>query len=50
MNEYEKRKAAITRHQSGESIIFIVNSLGKPRKWFYNWMKRYQMRIDENSW
>jgi putative transposase len=50
MNEYEKRKVAITRHQSGERITSIVNSLGKTRQWFYNWLKRYQARTDENSW
>ena len=39
MNEYEKRKVAITRYQSGEKITPIVNSLGKTRQWFYNWLK-----------
>lgn len=50
MNEYEKRKVAITRYQNGEKITRIVNSLGKTRQWFYNWLKRYQMRTDEDLW
>jgi putative transposase len=50
MNEYEKRKVAITRYQSGEKITSIVNSLGKTRQWFYNWQKRYDLRVDDISW
>jgi putative transposase len=50
MNEYEKRKVAITRYQSGEKITPIVNSLGKTRQWFYNWLKRFELREDETSW
>ena len=50
MNEYEKRKVAITRYQSGEKITLIVNSLGKTRQWFYNWLKRYELREDESTW
>jgi putative transposase len=50
MNEYEKRKAAITRYQSGEKVVTIVRSLGKTRQWFYNWLKSFEQRIDETSW
>jgi len=50
MNEYEKRKAAITRYQSGEKITLIVASLGKTRQWFYNWLKRFEQRTDETTW
>lgn len=50
MNEYEKRKGAITRYQSGEKVTSIVKSFGKTRQWFYNWLKRYQMRTDEETW
>lgn len=50
MNEYEKRKVAITRYQSGEKITSIVSSLGKTRQWFYNWLKRYEAREDETTW
>ena len=50
MNEYEKRKAAITRYQSGEKITMIVYSLGKTRQWFYNWLKRFEQRTDEATW
>jgi hypothetical protein len=50
MKEYDKRKEAIRRYHSGEKITSIVNSLGKTRPWFYNWLKRYQNRTDEESW
>jgi len=50
MDEYEKRKVAINRYQSGEKITSIVNSLGKTRQWFYNWLKRFELKKDETSW
>ena len=50
MNEYEKRKVAITRYQSGERITQIVTTLDKTRQWFYNWLKRYNLRTDETTW
>jgi len=50
MKEYDKRKDAIRRYHSGEKITSIVNSLGKTRPWFYNWLKRYQNRTDEETW
>jgi transposase len=50
MNEYEKRKVAITRYQSGEKITQIVTALNKTRQWFYNWLKRYNLRADETTW
>lgn len=50
MNEYEKRKAAVTLYQSGEKITKIVKSLGKTRQWFYNWLHRYEQRKDETTW
>jgi putative transposase len=50
MDEYEKRKVAITRHSGGEKITSIVKSLGKTRQWFYFWLKRYQESKDEDSW
>jgi transposase len=50
MNEYEKRKAAILRHQKGEKVSKIVRSMGKTRQWFYNWIKRYESRTDEDTW
>lgn len=50
MNEYDKRKSAITSYQSGEKVTTIVKTLGKTRQWFYNWLKRYEMRIDEETW
>ncbi|MCO5257719.1 MAG: integrase [Lentimicrobium sp.] len=50
MDEYEKRKVAITRYYSGEKISSIVYSLGRTRQWFYNWLKRFELRIDDNCW
>ncbi len=50
MNEYEKRKQAINRHEAGESVTSIVDSLGKSRQWFYNWLKRYQAAGGEGNW
>lgn len=50
MNEYEKRKQAIQRHLAGENVTSIVNSLGKSRPWFYNWLKRYQVANGDGNW
>lgn len=50
MNEYEKRKQAIQRHLAGENVTSIVNSLGKSRPWFYNWLKRYRAAGGEGNW
>jgi len=50
MNENEKRKVAISRYQSGEKVTSIVTSLGRTRQWFYNWLKRFELRKDETSW
>lgn len=50
MNEYEKRKQAIKRHQAGEAITSIVTSLGKSRPWFYNWLKRYEAANGQGNW
>jgi putative transposase len=50
MNEYEKRKQAISRYQAGESITKIVTCLGKSRRWFYNWLERYQACDGHNDW
>lgn len=50
MNEYEKRKQAINRHIAGESVTSIVDSLGKSRQWFYNWLKRYKAASGDEKW
>lgn len=50
MNEYDKRKEAIRIYQSGEKVTTIVKYLGKTRQWFYNWLRRYQIRTDEETW
>ena len=41
MNEEEKRKKAIELFQSGEKVNKICQQLGKSRKWFYKWKKRF---------
>jgi transposase-like protein/transposase InsO family protein len=41
MNEEEKRKKAIELYQSGEKVNKICQQLGKSRKWFYKWKKRF---------
>lgn len=50
MNEYEKRKQAINRYLAGEAVTSIVDSLGKSRQWFYNWLKRYKASGGEGNW
>jgi len=50
MDEHEKRKVAVSRYQSGEKVTSIVRSLSKTRQWFYNWLKKYELRRDETSW
>jgi len=50
MNEYDKRKEAIHRYNSGEKITSIVKSLNKTRQWFYNWLARYKDCCDDDSW
>jgi len=50
MNEYEKRKEALSRYNNGEKITIIVKSLHKTRQWFYNWLSRYQQLKDDDTW
>lgn len=50
MDEYEKRKTAITLYQSGEKVTKIVRSLGKTRQWFYNWLHRFEQQKDDATW
>jgi len=50
MDEYEKRKVAVSRYQSGEKVTSIVRSINKSRQWFYNWLNRYELRQDDTSW
>ncbi len=50
MNEYEKRKQAIQRHEDGEKVTHIVASLGKSRQWFYNWQQRYEQAKGQDNW
>lgn len=50
MDEYEKRKEAISRFHQGEKITSIVRALHKTRQWFYFWLTRYKERIEEGTW
>lgn len=42
MNEESLRKSAIQRHLKGENPKSIYSSLGRSKKWFFKWLKRYQ--------
>ena len=42
MDESEIRKQAISRYEDGESPKQIYQSLGKSKKWFFKWLKRYK--------
>ena len=48
MDETELRKQAILRHENGESPKQIYQSLGKSKKWFFKWLKRY--RFGGQNW
>jgi len=43
MDESEARKQAISRYENGESPKQIYQSLGKSKKWFFKWLKRYKL-------
>ncbi|GAJ11451.1 unnamed protein product, partial [marine sediment metagenome] len=42
MDEIETRKQAISRYENGESPKAIYQSLGKSKRWFFKWLKRYE--------
>jgi transposase len=42
MDEPEIRKQAISRYENGESPKAIYQSLGKSKRWFFKWLKRYE--------
>jgi putative transposase len=48
MDEIEIRKQAIFRYENGESCKQIYQSLGKSKKWFFKWLKRY--KHGGNNW
>jgi transposase InsO family protein len=48
MDEIEIRKQAISRYENGESPKAIYQSLGKSKRWFFKWLKRY--RHDGENW
>lgn len=50
MDKYEERKRAISRYQAGEKVTDITRSLGKSRRWFYNWLKRYEQTGGADGW
>ena len=49
MDETELRKQAISRYENGESPKQIYQSLGKSKKWFFKWLKRYKLG-GQNWW
>ena len=49
MDEVEARKEAVSRYENGESPKQIYQSLGKSKKWFFKWLKRYKDGKD-NWW
>ena len=49
MEEIEIRKQAISRYENGESPKQIYQSLGRSKKWFFKWFKRYK-NGDSNWW
>ncbi len=42
------RKEAVQRRLAGETVTNICNDLGRSRKWFYKWYKRY--KTGDPSW
>jgi len=48
MDEIEIRKQAISKYENGESPKAIYQSLGKSKRWFFKWLKRY--RYDGENW
>jgi len=48
MDEIEIRKQAISRYENGESPKAIYQSLGKSKRWFFKWLKRY--KYDGENW
>ena len=45
--EEELRKQAVHRHLAGESPKAIYTSLGRSKKWFFKWLKRYRSGADD---
>ena len=41
MEEQKRRIEAIRRYLQGEEISIICRALGRSRRWFYYWLKRY---------
>jgi putative transposase len=48
MDESKIRKQAISRYENGESPKAIYQSLGKSKRWFFKWLKRY--KYDGENW
>ena len=48
MDEIETKKQAISRYENGESPKQIYQSLGKSKRWFFKWLKRY--KESGNNW
>lgn len=48
MTEKELREEAVRRYECGETAKKIYESLGKSKRWFFKWIKRY--RSGEKDW
>lgn len=48
MNKKELRETAIGRYENGKSPKQIYQDLGKSKRWFFKWLKRY--RNDGKNW
>ena len=48
MTEKELREDAVRRYECGETAKKIYESLGKSKRWFFKWIKRY--RSGEKNW
>lgn len=48
MDEETLRKMAITQYLQGKKPIAIYRELGKTKKWFFKWLKRY--RSGDDHW
>lgn len=46
--EEKRRREAVQRHLNGESPKSIYTDLGRSKKWFFKWLRRYQ--TGEQDW
>ena len=49
MEEEKLREIAISRYKNGQSPKTIYESLGRSKAWFFKWLKRYSLEVDNWS-